>query len=681
MVAAGASVEAAEATALPKLTVESGHAWTPPFELQRVGRPLEAVVEAPAAAKPGEEFNIVSFREGKELRRRAVAWAGQPQGASRFGRVTLDDWPTEVALVVKSDAQAQPVEVARAEVKPASFEAEAAARPERGIHPVDLGTIMVPADWLLLSGGQKAEVEVAALSRGQDLPGASIIARYESSPGESARTHLALTAGRKALAKCSLPSSSKTLKQDTLQVLIVDGAGRDVWSKKIRVMLVPNPPQWPAFGAVKTKLRYDAPIPVAGGKSLDFEAGWDKKLDDVVVFLPNGARFVWWRGSSYCPFWASRANAGFSYEWAEMSGKHMTGQHDCVEPLQDKELRYGRVEIVESTPARAHVRWRYQSCDLDYRVWGDHAVEDFYFYPDGFATRVLTLTAHPEIWLETNEFILFTPQSGYPFNLLPERPLDVLWPSGKASFTFPVQQSQAGELAKVNAVPKDVPLLHRVRFDKSDRLAAICYSPFGSSHDLPGFPPFYDRGALVTPMYWGCHWPLSRGYPTGWAISDRIGETPGHNSCMHAGTPKPLRSQTGPMPNGQGKTETLRRETYVWLIGMTDAGDDELRQWAASYGHPPKLEAQGARVAAEAYVPERRALCLEVQAKTVAIHLRPDGRCVCPVFELKGASKTLSAVRLDDRPMAVDDYRWDGSTLWLRVNLDRPATLKLDFAD
>ena len=37
----------------------------------------------------------------------------------------------------------------------------------------------------------------------------------------------------------------------------------------------------------------------------------------------------------------------------------------------DKELRYGRVEIMESTAARVHVRWTYQSTDLHYKVWGD----------------------------------------------------------------------------------------------------------------------------------------------------------------------------------------------------------------------------------------------------------------------------------------------------------------------
>ena len=50
----------------------------------------------------------------------------------------------------------------------------------------------------------------------------------------------------------------------------------------------------------------------------------------------------------------------------------------------DKELRYGKVEIVEATSAQIHVRWTYQSTDFEYKVWGDQAVEDYYFYPDGF---------------------------------------------------------------------------------------------------------------------------------------------------------------------------------------------------------------------------------------------------------------------------------------------------------
>ena len=169
---------------------------------------------------------------------------------------------------------------------------------------------------------------------------------------------------------------------------------------------------------------------------------------------------------------------------------------DCVEPLQDKELRYGRVRIVESSPARVHARWDYQSCDIDYTTFGEFASEDFYFYPDGFGTRVLTLTSRADCTAETGEFIILVPQSGYPFQYLPGTAFDLLWPEGKAAFRFPCRPGADGQeeqWAKLKAAGKDVCLLHRVRFGKDDPLAAIQYSPLGSSYDLPGFPPFHDR--------------------------------------------------------------------------------------------------------------------------------------------------------------------------------------------
>jgi len=677
-------VQAGEPASPIKLTVEPGHPWTPPFGLERVGRPLEAVVEAPADAKPDQEYVIVAYRDGNEIRRRGVALvvgmkAQQPtsQPATHFGRIALDDWPSEVALLVKADAQAEPVEVARARVTPPAFEAEAVARPETVIHPVDLGAILVPADWLLLAGGQRAEVEVAALSRSGDLSGASAVAWYESAPDRRLKASLPMPQGRKAQVKLFMGPASGTLTQDVLHVGIVDGAGKELWRKDTRVMLVSDPPEWPVFGALETKLRYDAPIPVAGGKTLSYDQGWDPKLHDVVVFFPNGARFVFWRGSSYIPFWAGRFNTGFCYEWAE-GGPPASGARDCQEPLQDKELRYGRVAIVESTAARAHVRWDYQSCDLDYRVWGDFATEDYYFYPDGFGTRVLTLTSHPEAPYELNEFIILTPQAARPWDVLPTNLLDILWgEQGKMEFTFPWTKEQ-----KTDQIGLPI---YRIRLDKSDRLAAFQFCPWGYGPIPPGaFGPRYERGAAITPSYWGYHWPLSREFSTVWHfVSSEVPLSPAHNSLCSAGQrrPTPLRSELLETRNALGQTSPMKQQTWAWLIGMTDAGDDELRQRAQSFANPPKLDAQGAKVAGEPYAPERRALRLTVEDNTVTITITPAGRCVNPVFELANARKTLSSVRLDDQPLAADRYRWDGATLWLSANLARPATLKLEFAD
>ena len=164
-----------------------------------------------------------------------------------------------------------------------------------------------------------------------------------------------------------------------------------------------------------------------------------------MVWLPNGARFVFWRGSSYIPFWAGRHNTGACYEWAEIISQP-AGAVDCVEPLMDKELRYGRVEIVESTAARVHVRWTYQSTDFHYKVWGDAAVEDYYFYPDGFGTRVVNLKADPKNDYELSEFIILTPPGAYPFEVLPDDPVDALFLDGrKHAFRFPNPTSGAAQ--------------------------------------------------------------------------------------------------------------------------------------------------------------------------------------------------------------------------------------------
>ena len=59
---------------------------------------------------------------------------------------------------------------------------------------------------------------------------------------------------------------------------------------------------------------------------MPYEDGWKPELSDVVVWLPNGGRFVFWRGSSYIPFWAGLHNTGACYEWAEIISQPAGGR-------------------------------------------------------------------------------------------------------------------------------------------------------------------------------------------------------------------------------------------------------------------------------------------------------------------------------------------------------------------
>jgi hypothetical protein len=661
---------------------------------------MEAVVEVPGGANPDDEYVVGGYRDGKEVSLQTVKFIDEHLSQIsdqtvryRFGRVALESWPSEVALWVKSEAQKEWTKVAQADVNPPNFEAEAVARPDKIINPVDLCAILPPADWLVLAGGQKAEVEVAALSRSGDLSGALVNVWYESTPHQKVKENLDLSDNHKARVKLGLGACSETLKQDTLDVAIVDGAGKEVWRKNIHVMIVPDPPKWPGFGAVETKLRYDAPIPMPGGQTMPYENGWDPKFQDVVVCFPNGARFVFWRGSSDIPFWAGRDNTGFSYEWAERGSPPPWG-----EPLMDHELRYARVEILESTASRVHIRWSYQSVGVNYVVSGDFAVEDFYFYPDGFGTRVMTLTCTPQAGYELNEFIPLTPQSGYPLAMLPAHMLDYLWiGGGKAEFNFPYfEGEQTVECDKVKTKRKDKEIpIYRVWIDRSEQ-SAIQYSPWGEGPTFPGdfvpqlFGPQFDRGAVVTRGYWGNHWPLSREGGAGLSAKNRLHISPAHNSFISTGLtatednphPTPIRRERLWMRDGLGHLNPMRRDTFVYLVGMTAASDDDLRHWAQSFTQPPEIQVQGAELDADSYyAQDRRALCMTMQGvhKPVEITLTPAGWTVNPVFEIKNAPKTLRGVRLNNQVLDAGQYRWDGSTLWLSANLSQPTALQLDF--
>ena len=183
----------APAPCIAKMQIVPVHPWRPPFGLDRVGRTQEAVVTFAGTGKPVGEFVLVGYRDGKEVSRQEVV----PGHGKNEVRVSVEAGPTEVVLLVKPTAGGEPAEVARQAMTLPPFEADAVARPESVIHPVDLGTILVPHDWLLLAGGQKATVEVAAMNRGADAPGAHAIAWYESVPGEKAAVQMPLKPGEK----------------------------------------------------------------------------------------------------------------------------------------------------------------------------------------------------------------------------------------------------------------------------------------------------------------------------------------------------------------------------------------------------------------------------------------------------------------------------------------------------
>jgi hypothetical protein len=670
------------------LALDPGHPWRPPFGLDRVGRPPAVAVRASDRPASGE-YVLSARREGREIGHWSVRFPERPPYSVRL---PIPDDADEVVLR-HSSGDGDAVELARARIVLPALEADAIARPDATVNPVDLGTILVPSGWLLLGPGQSATLDAAAIARDRDRPGARLSAWYGSRPDRKATAAMALTAGTLRRQSMTPPDPPPGATRDSLSVVLEDGDGRALWRKSIPVMLVPDPPRRPRFGATRERLRYDMAISVRDPKTgaystMPYEGAWPAGLEDVVVRLPNGARYVFWRGSSYIPFWAGRHNTGACYEWAEIISQP-AGAVDCVEPLMDKELRYSRVAIVESTAARVHVRWTYQSTDRLYKVWGDAVVEDYYFYPDGFGTRVVNLKADPANDYELSEFIILTPPGAHPFEVLPDNPVDALFLDGRThAFRFPNPSGGAGPIDAGNG-----PAIYRQRLggdrrqeppptgSRDEDLAAVYFNPNETKLPPVVFAPFFDRGEMVTPCYWGSHWPLARGNATGNAIDDRIGLTPCHNSVMSwAGTrPRPLRTAELTTLDTLGRSRPMTVRTWAWLIGMSGESDARLVERAWSFAVPPTLELQGARVGFEGYVPERRAIRLVVEAPEVAITIKPGPPCVNPVFELDGAPKGPVRIALAGQSLDPARYAWDGHALWLDATIGSPTELRVAF--
>ncbi len=147
--------------------------------------------------------------------------------------------------------------------------------------------------------------------------------------------------------------------------------------------IMPSGPPGPGpFGAFYTHLKYyeewDAQWPVG-----DFP-------DVVVRFEGSPVRVVFWRGLRYSPAWVTENGLWL----ADQSGES-GNEEGCVEHMQDIHCLYSHVRIIENTPARAVVHWRYAPVSSADNLWISDVrtgwawwVDEYYtFYPDGTGVR------------------------------------------------------------------------------------------------------------------------------------------------------------------------------------------------------------------------------------------------------------------------------------------------------
>ncbi len=128
----------------------------------------------------------------------------------------------------------------------------------------------------------------------------------------------------------------------------------------------------------------------AAYKNLAFSEVWDRLwrpsqgAEIVVKFEDQPCSVVYWRGTNFAPNWVTDNN-----RWMADQSSEIGGPHGCSEHMSDKQTRHSYARIIENTPARVLMHWRYPCVDVGYnceshRHWTD---EYHVIYPDGTGVR------------------------------------------------------------------------------------------------------------------------------------------------------------------------------------------------------------------------------------------------------------------------------------------------------
>ncbi len=322
----------------------------------------------------------------------------------------------------------------------------------------------------------------------------------------------------------------------------------------------------------------------------------------VVVEFDKPWRFVFWDKAQYVGCLDLGKGVWFTPEWCETNSPN---DLHCYEPIMDKQLRWSRIQILESGPARVRVKWSYALADMRYRVFhgNTHADEIYTIYPDGIAVREVVLWPGTEsnhggnanFWQQA-EWILVNAAGTSPLDVLRQPTpftmlngcgdsFDIPWPLPPDWFSPLCQYyPQIGDdwpmfVGKVNL--QGVPNPFFVVFNDQ---ALYPHMPCGHCHkDHPPMTLFPGKDLVnvykhwpVTPMEDFLEW-----VPAG----EDIGKVATHTSFVDVNYAMRVTPHDYVATPEQGTTFHL-------LVGATSEGSDgrELEELARSYYYPAQIE-------------------------------------------------------------------------------------------
>jgi len=178
----------------------------------------------------------------------------------------------------------------------------------------------------------------------------------------------------------------QALSTETVAGLFVSAKPSAEPALPARVM--PSGPKGPGvFGASYMKLAYYP----------EWDNLWPVSSDpDIVVqFDDSPVRVVFWRGTRYSPAWVMEGDLWM----ADQSCENFNNNDGCVEHMLDPRCRFSHVRIIENSPARVVVHWRYCPTSANgnhsqvdpVTGWEDWVDEYYTFYPDQVGIRKVFL--------------------------------------------------------------------------------------------------------------------------------------------------------------------------------------------------------------------------------------------------------------------------------------------------
>jgi hypothetical protein len=387
--------------------------------------------------------------------------------------------------------------------------------------------------------------------------------------------------------------------------------------------------------------------------------------DVVVEFDGNPSKFIFWRGVSYIPMMVNENGFWYSNEFNETWST--SGGEGCQEPMSDKECFYNHARIIENTPARVVVHYRFPLADVNkFRAnyveetgWFDVADWYYYIYPDGVAVKNEHLWTSGERIHEWQESMAIFGPDQHPHDLI-ER---------KATFTM-LRIDGAYKEYDWNPLPPD-----GIEYPEN---ANIQHINFKGEYD----PVTIGEGFEWTNVYGGeiteyaifptwNHWPVAQ-MPSDGRYASYPDRTC-HSSLSHLYPPN-YKEQFGNRPFAE----------KLFMEGMLNKDPLDLIPLAKSWLQAPLLS--GVKGCTGAYEKSQRAYIFETESAEISMEILCNEEKplvnTCFVFKHWG-KKEIAKIKVDGNEGKVKQglvRDTDGSytlVVWLEKEATTPIHLEI----